>query len=425
MPGQINISKRQAVLGVLFIFYVIFGAWALYTFVTSKYPGANDFYQRWRGAKAFWVEGRDPYGADVARDVEIDLYGTPYNPDPALDEYPGDFLYPFHTALLLAPLTPLPYSVASAIWMSLTAATVGLTFVLMADLFNWRPPALLLIFGVAWAITFYPSIRGIFLGQVGTLIVCLQLIIIWALVKHHDIVAGIAIALTTIKPQIGIFLIPFLILWALRFGRWHFLISSVVTMAILMGASFLLEPSWLGKWLTQASQYSGYTRIGSPIWVITNIYLPFLGQPVELLISAVLVVLMLWSWFKMLWRRDQSWLNWTAALTLTVTHLVLVRTATPHFVVFLIVIVFYLRELYRSKGSLPVIAAMLILSVGLWWLFMATLVNRFESAAMYLPLPIGSLLLLLLTRHRWQQTVEELDPSVVPGVSQRIGELSS
>jgi hypothetical protein len=91
MPGQINMSKRQAVLGVLFMVYVAFGAWALYTFVTSKYPGANDFYQRWRGAKAFWVEGRDPYGADVARDVEIELYGTPYNPDPALDEYPGEF----------------------------------------------------------------------------------------------------------------------------------------------------------------------------------------------------------------------------------------------------------------------------------------------------------------------------------------------
>ena len=78
--------------------------WAFYTFITSKYPGANDFYQRWRGAKAFWVEGRDPYGKDVARQVELDLYGTPYNPDPALDEYPGDFLYPFHTAIILAPL---------------------------------------------------------------------------------------------------------------------------------------------------------------------------------------------------------------------------------------------------------------------------------------------------------------------------------
>src|SRR5207249_2585504 len=96
---------------------------------------------------------------------------------------------------------------------------------------------------------------------------------------------------------------------------------------------------------------------------------------------------------------------WTLALTLTVTHLVALRTATPHFVVFVFVLVFYFRELARRKqGSLLVAAIMLGLAVGLWWLFLATVANRFEHPIMYLPLPFGSLILLWFTRRRWWQS---------------------
>jgi len=210
-------------------------------------------------------------------------------------------------------------------------------------------------------------------------------------------------------------IIPFLVLWSLRFARWRFLSSFVVTLAILFGASFLLLPTWLTEWLTQATQYSGYTRIGSPIWVITDYYFPFLGSPVEALLTLALLALVLWNWFRVLWQRDMRWFDWTAALSLTVTELVLVRTATPHYVVFIIVIVFYLRLLYRSgrNGKGWVVATLVALTVAHWWLFLATLVGRFESPIVYLPLPFGVLFMLLLTRRRWQQS----SPQTIPGAS--------
>ncbi len=393
--------------------------WAFYTFITVKYPGANDFYQRWRGARAFWVEGRDPYGQDVSRQVEIDLYGHPYDPDPALDEYPGDFLYPFHAAVLLAPLAVLPFALASAIWFTLTASAIGLAFVVSADLFNWRLPFWLLLVGVGWAATFYPSVRGIFLGQPGTLVVCLEIVTLWALAKRHDTLAGVLLAVSTIKPQLGVLIILFLLLWSVRFARWRFLRSFAFTLAMLLGASFLLLPSWLTEWLTQATQYSGYTRIGSPLWVITSYYFPFLGPVVETLLTLALLGLVLWAWMRVLWRRDMTWFDWTAALSLTVTQLILVRTATPHFVVFILVIVFYLRVLYRStpNGKWLAVGAMIVSNVAYWWLFLATLVGKFESPAVYLPLPIGALLLLLLTQRRWQQLSPLIKTQSVSGAS--------
>jgi hypothetical protein len=281
------------------------------------------------------------------------------------------------------------------------------TFALCADLFNWKPAPWLLMIGIIWAVTFYPSARGIFLGQPGTMAVCLELIAVWALAKRHDAGAGVVLALSLIKIQLGLLIIPFMLLYALRFRRWRFIISFVISSGILVGLSFLLEPSWLGAMLQQATKYNGYTQIGSPIWVITNYYLPFLGDPVDLLITVLLIVVMLWVWVRVIWRRDASLFAWGAALSLTITHLVLVRTATPHFVVYLIVIVFYFRQLSRTYGRWAVLGAMAALTIGLWWLFLATLVGKFESPVNYLPLPWGALILLLLTRKQWHQPVAE------------------
>src|SRR5258708_38668377 len=170
-----TVFTKRLIAVVLLSGFLVALTWAFYTFITVKYPGANDFYQRWRGARAFWVEGRDPYSQDVSRQVENDLYGHPYDPDPALDEYPGDFLYPFHAAVLLAPLAVLPFALASAIWFTLTASAIGLAFVVSADLFNWRLPFWLFLGGVGWAPTLFPSLRGLFLGQPGTFVCSLYI----------------------------------------------------------------------------------------------------------------------------------------------------------------------------------------------------------------------------------------------------------
>jgi hypothetical protein len=408
-----NKSLNQAIMGLAIVLSMSIVVWSLYTFVTSKYPGANDFYQRWIGAKVFWLEGRDPYGADVARETEIFLYGRPYNPDPALNEFPGDFLYPFNTVILLAPIAGVSYAVASAIWFAFLALLIVICFVMLVDLFKWRVSPLMLVLGIIWAVTFYPALRGIFMGQIGTFVACLHLMILWALAKRHDIFAGILIALSTIKPQLGIFLIPFVILWALRYQRWRFLVNAAVSTVIFVGASLLLMPSWPAKWLEQAGRYTGYTNIGSPVWIITHDYLPFLGRPVELAVSAGLVLLMLWAWYEVLWLRKSEWFNWTVALTLTITQLVWVRTGTPHYVVFFYVIVFYLRNLSRRAGNMAVIGIMVVSSVALWWLFLATVFNRIESEIMYLPLPILSLLILLITRRQWRSTVGISQPNAV------------
>ena len=395
-------TRRPVILAFCLIFFAV-NVWGLYTFVTSKIGIANDFFQRWYGVRAFVLEGRDPYSPQISREVEQLVFGGPPSHDIALAQYPGDFVYPFPFALVIAPLVFFPYEVASALWIGLTGAAIVISFVLMADLFRWRLAPWLLIVAIVWVLTFYPASRGIFLGQPGTMVVCLELIALWALNRRLDLLAGIALGISTYKPQLGLLLLPALGLWALRFGRWHFVVSLIVTTLLMYGVSLVLLPAWPGEWWAQVSSYNGYTEIGAPVAIITGTYLPFLGRPGEILLTVALVGLVAWAWATLLWRRDMRYFNWTVALTLTVTHITLLRTATPHYVVFLVVLVFTFRELYRTGGPIPVLVSMAILTFGLWALFFMTLYVRFESPLMYLPLPLLALLLLLFMRNNWAE----------------------
>jgi len=407
--------NRQLTLSLLIGAFLVFNVWAVYTYITTRYPGANDFFLRWQGTRSYFA-GLDPYSREATLIVENGLYGAPARPD----QYPGDFVYPFYTVILMAPLALFPYDMASAIWLVITGALIVGTFALMADMFNWRPPVWLLLIGLAWSFVSYPAVRGTFLGQPGVAVACLELITLWALAKDHDTLAGIVLAISTLKPPVGVFIVPFLLLWGLRYRRWRFVISFSVLFGVLFIGSFLMLPGWLSEWLQQVAKYPGYTETGAPVWIITSIYLPFLGASGEFVINGLLVLLMLWAWYRVLVRRDTALFDWTVALTLIITHLVIPRTATPHFVVFMGIYVFFFREIMRTNrryGTWIVVSLMLVSLIALWVLFLTTLNGKFEHPINYLPLPFGLLIALLIWRRRWWEshpTIRSTQDNPVP-----------
>ena len=62
----------------------------------------------------------------------------------------------------------------------------------------------------------------------------------------------------------------------------------------------------------------------------------------------------------MLVQRKQTYFLWTVALTLVVSHLVALRTATPHFVVFNLVLFFYLARISRNRGGLVAVGSVAV-----------------------------------------------------------------
>src|SRR5690606_10405030 len=121
----------------------------------------------------------------------------------------------------------------------LEACLVGSIFLLL-DLFSWRPKPLLMALLLLWSLVFYYSARGLILGQPGHLVYFFQLVAVWAIIKGHDEWAGVALALSTIKPQMGFLIVPFLLLWGLRARRWRLVGSFVIAFGGLMLASFVM-----------------------------------------------------------------------------------------------------------------------------------------------------------------------------------------
>lgn len=401
---------------------------ATHQVLTEPFPGHNDFLSRWEGVRAFWVDGQNPYGPEASLRIQEMIYGRVV----VEGEDPGYFAYPFYTVFLMAPLVLVDYAWASAFWMVFLEACLIISLFLLLDHFRWRPRPLLLLFLILFVLLNYFSARGLLLGQPGLLVYLLELVAIVMLARRSDYIAGTALALSTIKPQMGYLIVPFLLLWGLVERRWRFVGSFSLVFAVLMGLSFVFLPTWFSDWLGQISLYPGYTEIGSPVWVLANIPWLTINQETEkwivdgglgTLIEPVLIILlsiwMLREWFLVLVRRQQQRLMWTIALTLTITHLIAPRTASPHFAVFIIPLIFYLRALAygRRRGWILITLILLILLILPWLHFLLTVAGEFEHPTIYLPVPFLVLALLWFTRKLWFSDVTDRFCSLNTGIS--------
>lgn len=385
---------------------LVFNVWGTYTALTSRYPGHNDFMSRWEGARAYWQDGLNPYGPQASLQIQEAIYGRAALPT----EDPGYFAYPFYTVFPLWPLVQVSYGWASAIWMVLLEAGLILALVLILDHVGWRPTPLVLgLLILAALIAYYPA-RGLLLGQPGLAVYVLEIVCLWALGKKRDALAGVALAFSTIKPQMGYLIVPFLLLWGLTTRRWRFVGAFTLTFAGLMGLSFLLMPSWFGDWLHQLSLYTGYTALGSPVWIVAHY--PWLdtmlatgqsnplGDAIEAVLTAALYGLMLWAWYTILIQKKYERFWWVAALTLTITHLVAPRTATPHYVIFTLPFIVWLKDIARRQTLRGAVIVLLVIVLP-WIHFITTVANKFEHPAVYVPVPFLTLVMLWRMRRRW------------------------
>src|ERR1051326_5448171 len=70
----------------------------------------SDLYPRWLGARELLLRGRNPYSAEITREIQQGYYGRAL--DPARAEDPKDqqgFAYPAYVVFLLAPASGLPF----------------------------------------------------------------------------------------------------------------------------------------------------------------------------------------------------------------------------------------------------------------------------------------------------------------------------
>jgi hypothetical protein len=251
-----------------------------------------------------------------------------------------------------------------------------------------------------WVFLFYPSARALILGQFAIFVFALVSLALWALRQEWDILAGLCVALSTVKPQMTLFLVPLMLVWAIVERRWRFVGAFVGWMALLLGASWIAEPSWVASFLGQVGRYTSYTHIGSPMWVIAHVVAPVLGEWGEWVLSGLAVACMIGASWWALSRRRMTEFDWAVGLCLIVTNLVMVRTATTNYVILFLPLVMVFRASQRGRaGAWLVLLIEAVLLIGLWALFLATVEGEFEHPLVYLPLPFG--LAAVFVARRW------------------------
>ena len=356
----------------------------------EELPGGNDFLARWMGAR-FWVqEGVSPYDPAVSLATQELIYGRPADVEAGEDV--SHFVYPFPSMIFFAPFGAMPYTLARAIWMTILEISLPLLALIGIAIADWKPSRAILISLLLFSVLWYHGMRAVIVGQFAVIEALLMAGALLAIKRGNDPLGGILLGLSIVKPQMMVLLIPFVFLWAGWSRRWRIVAWGVGTIGLLITVSILLLPEWPVMWMRQLLEYPTYTDLGPPVSIMADA-LPSLSIVIAVVLGGGLLLYMFWEWAKAVGKPDR-WFQWTAALTIVVTNLVALRTATTNYVVLLPVLCLIfsvLAERWGRKGDLVILLAMAAILIGLWGLFLATVEGNTESPIMYLPLPILTL----------------------------------
>jgi hypothetical protein len=363
--------------------------WTNYRYA-SQNPGGNDFLPRWMGTRIYLENGWSPYSRETSREIQKMVYGrgARQGEDQVL------FVYPFYSFILFAPFALVDdYIWARALWM--TALEIGLVVLTMQGLAltRWKPPRYLLAVFLLFSVLWYHGFRPVINGNAAILVGVLVALALQCIRTEQDALAGLLLALATIKPQMVVLLIPFVLLWALSQQRWALIATTLGSLAFLVAVSSLLMPNWILDNLRQIAAYPEYTQPGTPGGIFALVW-PGFGRQLGWALTGIMTLVLVVEWLSA-WGKDYRWFLWTAYLTLVITNLIGVRTATENFIALspgLALVFATWDQRWGRAGRWFVWASMMLLFAGLWILFLRTLTpgveHPIQHPIMFFPFPL-------------------------------------
>jgi hypothetical protein len=342
----------------------------------------SDLYPRWLGARELLLHGRDPYGADVTKEIQGGYYGRQL--DPALPHDPKDeqgFAYPVYVVFLLAPTITLPFAIVQTGFRWLLIALTLASVLLWLRTLRWKVSVQAAAILLVLTIGSFPVLQGIKLQQLSLLVAGLIAMSAMLLVEGHLFFAGVLLALATIKPQLAMPVVAWLLLWALsdwprRRNFWWGLSGA---MAALAGGAEYMLPGWFGRFREAIVAYRRYNQGADS--VLDILITPLWGKWLVILIVMALA-LVAWR------RRDavaESLVHSRVTVLILAATVVIIPKASPYNQVLLLpgilLLLRQLRELW-SRGRIER-GLVAICGLTLFWPWLAAL--ALLAASVFLP----------------------------------------
>ena len=233
----------------------------------------SDLYPRWLGARELLMRHRDPYSAEVTRDIQTGYYGRPLDATHVGDPKDQEgFAYPVYVVFFLAPVISLPFAIVQAGFRWLLLALVGITVLLFLRAIKYRPGSVATAILIILAVGSFPATQGVELQQLSLVVTALIAGSLVLIANDHLWLAGIALAIATIKPQLVVPLVGWLGLWAVsNWARRRGLVFGfVLTAVVLVAAGEIILPGWIRRFLDAVVAYRHYTGSESVLDVLTS-----------------------------------------------------------------------------------------------------------------------------------------------------------
>lgn len=384
------------ILGIIGLILLTF---ANYSFVMQN-PGGNDFLVHWVGTRSLFVDGESPYSDVVAERIQTLAYGRPAQEG----EHELRVAYPLYSVLVFLPFALISdYDIARALWMTtLEVALVILAFSSLR-LTRWKVNFWLLPVLLLFSLLWYHSVRPVINGNAVILVALLIAGAFAALRSNRDELAGVLLALSTIKPHLVLLPILFILIWTFSERRWRTLGWLVISLVFLSVGAALFVPDWPLQNLREIMAYSAYNPPGTP-GAVFETWLPATGQRLGWVLSAVLGVILILEWV-LVRRKDFRWFLWTGCLTLVVSQWSGIQTDPGNFILLYLplILVFSLWvERWGRGGLYGSLISMGLLFFVPWILFLQTITygdQPLQHPIMFFPLPL--FLLVTLYWVRW------------------------
>lgn len=364
-------------------------------------PGGNDFLVHWVGTRALLVDGISPYSDEVAGRIQTMVYGRLAQ----AGEHQLRVAYPLYSISLFLPFALIPdFALARAVWMTVSElALIGLA-IFSIRLADWRIGMGTTVGFILFSLLWYHGMRPLINGNAVIIIVFFLVAGLTALRGKAEELAGVLFAFMTIKPQLALVFLIYMTFWGISNQRWRMLGWLYGTILILTAVATMLIPDWVLQNLREVVLYPKYNPPGTLAAIFTE-WMPATGQKIGLGFTVFFTLLLVVEWF-ISRRYEFRGFYWTCCLTLTVSQWIGIQTDPGNFIILLPVLALLfsiIDERYRHLGKYFIWFLMIVLLVGLWWLFLGTVAYTYQpiqSSVMFFPL-VGICLLLLFWVRWW------------------------
>ncbi len=228
----------------------------------------GDFRSYW-SASYLLGHHENMYDGERMRETQTVYAGVPPGTWPLVT------LSPPWSVLMFVPLTLLSFERAAWIWLLLNVLLLGLSAILLwQNVVRERADRKRLWIPLLAAYAFSINLTAMMNGQTTVFVLAMVAAFLAFEAQRRDVLAGIAIAATLVKPQTVFVTIVVIALEIFRTRRWRMAVGFGGTIVVTALVLWVLRPPWLQEYLTNTREMNALgwesSNLTGILFVLTN-----------------------------------------------------------------------------------------------------------------------------------------------------------